>query len=403
MKHRTACLVLGAALALFTGGARAEEAPALAPADQVGKWSFSMNEPGADLKKISNPRQKKITGELQGLSRLITATPVMNPPKGFEARFWGSMTAKDRFDICSGKKCPPSRPTAVLAMMIGRYEDRGGKRKAAFNSPATMDISFNNIGHVFANLPVLFKDADGFLLPEPVRDGERAGMPAYLNKGHAVAVLAGNDRPLWLPVSRERYLKAAVAAAAKEAGIPLTPPKPQKKKGKQKPGEKQGEEKTGGGLPILVEEGRSWIDPAQEKEWVEQSRSLAGRIKESGEVLQERLQKLQADLAALTPQERTLPARVDLAAAADGQSPPLLPVESTSGVAVVTPNFGFFNAKLPPEKLQLLVVQWKFDGNTLYDPDRSDISDTLNNRALREIYRTMDWNGLRAKVIQTAP
>ncbi len=372
-------------------------APGPASAEQVGKWTFSMNESGPDLKKIGAAGQKKLKGSLQEIARLITTTPVMSPPKGFEVRFWGSFSGKDRYDICTGKHCPPSRPTAVLAMMIGRYADKGGRLKAAFNTPSTMDVSTNSLGQVFSHLPVLHKDADGYILPEPAAAGERAGMPTYLNNGHAVAVLARKSRPLWLPVSRERYLKAEIAAVSKELGLPPAPVK----KGKNKPG-KGVEVNTQSGMPILVEEGRTWIDPADEKAWVEKSRSLTGRIKESAEVLKERLLQLQAELAGLTPEQRTVQARVD-GASADGQSPSLLPLDSSSGVAVVTPNFRYFNPKLPLEALQLVVIQWKFDGNTLHDPEKSGISETLNNRALLEIYKTMDWNKLRNKVTQTAP
>lgn len=393
MKRRALCLALFSTLVLSGSVVHGEGNPP--PAEQVGKWTFSMGDSGADLKKVSAATQNKIKGSLQGVARLITSSPPMSPPRGFEVRFWGSLAGKDRFDICSGKNCPPSRPTAVLATMIGRYEDRGGKRKAAFNTPSTMDISFNNLGHVFSHLPVLFKDSRGYLLPEPQRDGERAAIPTYVNNGHAVAVLARNSQPLWLPVSRERYLQAAIAVASREAGLPPAPVRG----GKTKPAAMT----APSGKPILVEESRTWIDPTDEKEWVEKSRSLAEKIKEPVEVLQERLEKLKTELAALTPEQRRMPARVDMTAPADEGRPVLLPVESTAGVAVVTPNFRYFNPKLPPETLQLIVIQWKFDGSTSYDPEKSGISETLNNRALLEIYKTMNWNGLRAKVTQTGP
>lgn len=372
----------------------AEEAVPLA--EKAGKWTFSMSEPGADLKGLGKEKLKRIRASLQDISRLVISTPAMTPPKGFEARFWGSIAGKDRYDACAGKNCPPSRPTAVLAMMLGRYEERDNKVRAAFNTPSTMDISTNNLGHVFAHLPVLYKDAGGYLLPEPVRAGERAGMTTYLNNGHAVAVITRSDKPLWQPVSRERYLRAAIAAAAKGSGqAPAAV-----KKGKKKPLE---EVKVPSGKAILIEASRTWIDPADEKEWVEKSRSLADRISEPVEVVKERLQKLQAELAALTPEQRSMAARVDLAAAAEGQAPPLLPPDSSAGVAVVTPDFSYFNRKLPAEAIQLIVVQWKFDGNLLYDPESSGIADTLNNSKLLEIYKTLDWQKLRSKVTRTAP
>lgn len=363
--------------------------------EKVGRWSFSMSEP-ADLKKVSAETQQKLRRSLQDISSIIVSSPVMNPPEGFEARFWGAVAAKDSYYICTGKKCPPARPSATLAIMLGRYEERNGKVRAAFNTPSTMDISINNLGHVFAHLPVFYRDAEGCLVPEPQLDGERAGMLTYTNSGHAVSVLAGNNRPLWLPVSRERYLQAAIAAAAKGTGE-----NPQNdREGKQS---HSSASTVVSGKPIIVEEVKTWIDPVDKQKRVESSRSLAFELKEPVDLLKERLNKLRAELAALPPEQRTMQARVASPTTAGDEAPSLLPPDSSSGVAVVSPDFNYFNPELRFEALQLIVVQWKFDGNRLYDPEQSGISETLNNRKLLEIYKTMDWQKLRSKVTRTAP
>ena len=389
---RTLFCCLLAVLFFTVANVSADEALPLS--EQVGKWTFSMNEPGPDLKKISSASRAKLRKALQEISTIVTSTPAMTPPKGYEARFWGSIVGKDRFDICVGKSCPPSRPNAVLALMIGRYEEKEGKKRAAFNAPSTMDISVNNLGHVFASLPVIYKDKDGFLLPEPQRDNERSRMPAYLNNGHAIAVLTGNSTPLWLPVSRERYLRAAMATIAKTLGLETVP---------AEKGKKTQEVKIQTGKPILVDEGRTWIDPASEKEMLEKSRSLTDEIRDSDDLLREQLTQLQTDFAALTPEQRTMQARVELKSSEVGMEIKLLPPDSSDGVAVVTPNFGFFNKKLAPEAIQLIVVQWKFDGNPVFDPEKTGITENLNNQTLLDIYKSMDWQKLLAKVIRTAP
>lgn len=363
--------------------------------EKAGRWSFSMSEP-ADLKKVSAETQQNLRRSLQDISGIITSSPPMSPPKGFEARFWGVASAKDSYYICTGKKCPPARPTATLAMMLGRYEERNGKVRAAFNTPSTMDISINNLGHVFAHLPVFYRDGEGCLVPEPQLDGERAGMLTYTNSSHAVSVLAGNNKPLWLPVSRERYLRAAIAAAAKGAGETSQ----SDREGKQGQASEAG---LVSGKPVIVESVKTWIDPVDKKKRVESSRSLAFELKEPVDLLKERLNKLRAELAALSPEQRTMQARVASPSAAGDEAPSLLPPDSSSGVAVVSPDFNYFNPELPPEAVQLIVVQWKFDGNLLYDPEQSGISETLNNRKLLEIYKTTDWQKLRSKVTRTAP
>lgn len=363
-----------AALFLFTAQGSAAEGENLA--EKTGKWTFSMNEPGPEMKKLGSARLKTIRGNLQEIARMIATSPALSPPKGFEARFWGSASGRDRYDICTGKRCPPARPNGVLAMMIGSYEESNGRIRAAFNRAATMDISVNNLGHLFSHLPVLYRDKEGILIPEPQRDGERRGVPVYLNNGHAVAFLSRSSAPIWLPVTRERYLQAAIATLGKELVS----------------GEGQQ------GRHILVDEGRSWIDPAREKEWVEKSRSITGGIRESAEVLAERLRKLQEELAALTPEQRGSQARVDTATPAEGESPVLLPIDSSAGVGVVTPNFAFFNNKLPADAVQLVTIQWKFHGAPVFDPDRGGIEETLQNVRLLEIYRSVDWPKLAERL-----
>lgn len=386
---------------------KAEEAPSFA--EQVGKWTFSMNEAGPDLKKLSPASRTKIRKQLQEIAGMVTATSSMTPPKGFEARFWGSIAGKDRLDICTARSCPPPRANAVLAMMIGRYEAKGGKRRAAFNTPSTMDISVNNLGHVFAHLQPIYQDKDGFLLPEPQRDGERFGMPAYLNNGHAIAVLTRSSKPLWLPVTRERYLQAAMEATGKELGLPPTPEAPPAPaiKGKKKAAEKGKKQaaatKVHKGKPVLVDEGKTWVDAASDQELIEKSRSLADEVKEAAPLLQERLAQLQAEFAALTPEQRKTEARVEVKSSPVGMEVTLLPPDSSSGVAVVSPNFGFFEKKLAPEAIQLIVVQWKFDGNPVFDPEKTGITENLNNRTLLDIYKNMAWQKLVGKITQTAP
>jgi hypothetical protein len=390
---RILCCYLLSALLFTVSNIHAEEVAPLS--EKEGKWTYSISEPGADLKKLNKEKFGKIKKSLQDISRTVTSTPAMKPPKGFEARFWGSISAKDRYDSCKGKNCPPSRPTSVLALMIGRYEEKDGKIRAAFNKPSTMDISINNLGLVFANLPVLYRDSEGYMLPEPKPGGERAGMTSYLNNGRIVAVIAAKNRPLWLPVSRERYLKAAIETAGNEIGIT---PKPAKKVKKQKP--VVAEEPVG--RHVLVESGRSWVDPAEEKEWIENSRSVTTSMKEEPEKVKERIELLQKELDGLTPEQRNMQALVD-ASSADSPQAPLLPVDRTDGVAVVTPNFAYFSKKLNAEVPQLITVQWKFSGNPIYDPEQSGISEDLNNQKLLEIYRNADWGKMISKITQTEP
>ncbi len=402
MIGRTTAATLFAALLLATTPCHAVEGENLA--EKVGKWTFTMNEPGPDMKKLGAARLKSVRGNLQEIVRQITALPVMSPPKGFEARFWGSANARDRYDICAGKKCPPSRPNGVLALMIGSYGESGGKVKAAFNRPATMDIAVNNLGIVFSSLPVLNRDSDGFLLPEPQRDGERQGMPVYKNDGRVVAVLTRSSNPLWVPVSRERYLQASIAKLARDTGQPpadeVAEKKPGKGKGKKgKKGEEPGETAPAKrGMPIIIEEGRSWVDPDSQQEWVERSRTLSSDMSKPLEIMKERLGTLQEELASLTPEQRQQQARVDISSLSSGESPSLLPLDSTGGVGVVTPNFDFFDRKLPADAVQLVTVQWKFDGVPVYDPEQADISENLHNGRLLEIYKGIDWKKLAEKL-----
>lgn len=362
------------------------------PTEKTGKWTFTMNEPAPDMKKLGPASLKNLRAQLQEIARLIASSPAMSPPRGFEARFWGSASSRDRYDICSGKQCPPSRPNGVLALMIGSYSENDGKIKAAFNKAATMDIAVNNLGQVFAHLPVLNRDDDGIFLPEPQRDGERREIPTYLNNGHAVAVLSRTGVPLWQPVSRERYLRAAIGALEKELGRSVA--------AEDKEQQENGTTGTGmeKGRRILREESRSWIDPATGKAWVEKSRALSFDGKESPEQVTERLGKLRAELDKLTPEQKQQQARVAPPVPGDGEEPVLLPPGSTTGAGVVTPDFAYFNRTLPPDAVQLITLQWKFAGTPAFDPDKTGIVENLQNSRLLEIYRSVAWHKLGEKL-----
>jgi len=371
---RMTAALLAAMLLASTPGF-AEEPPGLA--EKKGKWTFSMNEPGPEMKKFGDRGMKSVRATLQEIAKYITTSPTFTPPKGFEARFWGSASGKNRFDSCSGKQCPGERPGGALALLIGSYEESAGKVKAAFNRAATMDIGVNDLGQIFSHLPLLYRDEAGVLLPEPRRDGERRGMPVFVNNGHAVAFLTRNTAPMWQPVSRERFLRAAIAATS--ARLAST------------------DEQSG--MPVLVEEGRSSLAPTGDRELIERSRSISGELRESAELLGVRLGKLKEELASLTPEQKSQQARIESTAPPEGGTPALLPVESKDGVGVVTPDFAFFNSKLPAEAVQLVTIQWKFHGKPVFDPDKGETADNnLQNGKLLEIYRGVDWPGMANRV-----
>ncbi len=371
---RMTAALLAAMLLASTPGF-AEEPPGLA--EKKGKWTFSMNEPGPEMKKFGDRGMKSVRATLQEIAKYITTSPTFTPPKGFEARFWGSASGKNRFDSCSGKQCPGERPGGALALLIGSYEESAGKVKAAFNRAATMDIGVNDLGQIFSHLPLLYRDEAGVLLPEPRRDGERRGMPVFVNNGHAVAFLTRNTAPMWQPVSRERFLQAAIAATS--ARLAST------------------DEQSG--MPVLVEEGRSSLAPTGDRELIERSRSISGELRESAELLGVRLGKLKEELASLTPEQKSQQARIESTAPPEGGTPALLPVESKDGVGVVTPDFAFFNSKLPAEAVQLVTIQWKFHGKPVFDPDKGETADNnLQNGKLLEIYRGVDWPGMANRV-----
>ncbi len=51
-------------------------------------------------------------------------------------------------------------------------------------------------------------------------------------------------------------------------------------------------------------------------------------------------------------------ARVDIITTVTGEIPSLLPHDSSSEVAVVSPDFGYFSPELSAEAIQLIIVQW---------------------------------------------
>ncbi|MFA5911631.1 MAG: hypothetical protein WC815_22870 [Vicinamibacterales bacterium] len=206
-------------------------AAALPAAGQKTTTRSLANEPGTWRPWTCNglsPSDLKILGftladtnafktRLQHIADLFRASPVWNPPMGVDPSLSGSLFGPSAYSP-SAKKLK-NQPIGGTIMM-GSFEHYevirttgGQERRERYIGDETphimLDVNWLPRGSG-VNMP---GDEDGEFFLEPVRTAEIGGFPAYGD----MLVITKNGRPIWTPVSRERYLKAFIAKRRPDA------------------------------------------------------------------------------------------------------------------------------------------------------------------------------------------
>jgi len=131
--------------------------------------------------------KRSITGiyksEFEKITSIITSWDSLNPPQGFQAYFWGADNSLEVYFLPylyenNKKITSESGPGLIFHINAPLY---------MFGSPITADI---------------------FLCPQKVSDF--FGYPVYRNGKGEVTILSKKNIPLFIPVTREEYLKTLI-------------------------------------------------------------------------------------------------------------------------------------------------------------------------------------------------
>jgi len=193
------CMTLGILMLTAALSAGAEKTTTRTLSNEPHTWRpWTCNGlPASDLKllgfTLSDANAFKT--RLQQIADIFRKAPVWNPPMGVYPHLSGSLLGPPAY-IPYAKKLK-YHPIAGYIMM-GSFKHIGGE---------TLFIM------IYVNLMPggggvnMLSDDEGEFYEDPVRTADIGGFPTYGDK----LIIAKNGRPLWTPISRERYLKAFIA------------------------------------------------------------------------------------------------------------------------------------------------------------------------------------------------
>ncbi len=152
---------------------------------------------------------------LQQIAEVFQSSPVWNKPMGVDPSLTGSLFMP--WTVSSAAK--KNQPIAGTIMM-GSFDHYEVIRQVG-NREEHEHYVGGETSHIMIDVNMLPKgggvnmlsDNEGEFYEEPVRTADMGGFPTYGD----LLIMAKNGRPVWTPVSRERYLKAFIAKRRPDA------------------------------------------------------------------------------------------------------------------------------------------------------------------------------------------
>lgn len=218
MQKQLGGFAVALSLALLGASPAAQQGTLRTLADEPGKWhpwSFGGGDLSAgELRRLraTPDNVAALKARLGEVASVLRAASIWNSPMGVDAHLSGGVSAPI---------VPAAQQYQPLAgyILMGSFEHfeiaQGSEpyEHAVAGETPLMQIVFNRVPTFRGG--TLLKDELGEFAAEPSRAADILGFPAYGD----LLVIATNGRPLWAPVSRERFLKAFVAERRGEAAI----------------------------------------------------------------------------------------------------------------------------------------------------------------------------------------
>jgi hypothetical protein len=203
------------ALALITipaPGARAD--PPVPPHEHPGQVVTRVSR-FRDLARemaLSGAEQAVVRAKLSEIVKVLRTHAIFNPPKGFDAELVSTLVSPAE---CRQPPCRRHRVAHEVRLKIYGLRRTGGGVRAPRTSARGLTFTANQPGRVGEAVDgELTDDLGRPLLKEPRLVRRFAGVPLY--EGNLL-VLVRTARPLFLPVTREQFLRARLRQLAQEA------------------------------------------------------------------------------------------------------------------------------------------------------------------------------------------
>lgn len=302
---------------------------------------------------------------LQQIAEIFRTSPVWNPPMGVDPSLTGSFFGPSSYFPYARKR--KNQPIAGIIMM-GSFEHfevirtTGGRKQRE-------RIIGDETNHLMIDVNWLpggggvnmLSDDEGEFYEEPVRTADIGGFPTYGD----LLVITKNGRPVWTPISRERFLKAFIAKRRPDAANAEISIADQRKKyeefiapaatsARQAKYKAAIDKVASKGAPAVEHERRYW-ERDEADNLAALKRGASHDPKDSAFAgLIAGLKAAEDQLAAMSPADRSGPACL-LEAWSDPTKSGLVPMGTPKGVPLVGKNPNFFDPQLPRSVPQIIV------------------------------------------------
>lgn len=183
----------------------------------AGLWRAStFHTPDAANWKLSPAQVNTIHAKLKLISDVFRDVPALKPPVGVEILVNHGAGGNGITSDGGVLRMPPSG--IDLRMFVYGQTCESCAVRPAEESSGDIGIEINSIDVLYENWRQPYATDDkGPMFVAPNRVGELAGFPIYEapGRGRKVVLTNGNTRPLWVPVSQERYIRHLLAVAEK--------------------------------------------------------------------------------------------------------------------------------------------------------------------------------------------
>jgi len=344
--------------------------------EPTGRW-LPWSEDNFAQEQMSPEFIRKEHDILTALAQPFRHLPILSSPPGVEVRAQRSMGYHAHL------KEPMPGAELFIQIFHPTYKEAG-------EASADVKAYINNLSVVFPlNGAGGTKDEKGMIYLEPVQVGKLAGAPVYwLEKPRScMVVFKAHDKPLWKPVSRERYLLQRIHELEKSMGDTRKDYEQGKKEqAVNQRGMTEEQQKA------LIEQIRQ-TDPKaakdMEKQFAQMRKMMAEQMPEMrkqadadlakmGEKTNPIIQKLKDELAAMSPAQRASAAY--LSGLGHSEVSGLGAADAMGSRALVAPAEDYFSNSGDLAKAQLLAIQFSSAAN--HSPETV---------ILTRLRKDMDW------------
>jgi hypothetical protein len=365
-------------------------------------WSFQGGDPSpGELRRLGATAADvtAIRTRIKQVADILHATPVWVTPMGVDAHLSGSVSAP----IVPGAQ--PYQPLAG-SILFGSYEHfeiaQGAEpyEHTVAGETLLISIDFNHVP-IFHSGGILLKDDRGEFAREPQRSPDLVGFQNYRD----LIVIATNGRPLTVPVSRERFLKAFIAKRRGEAALADTYIADQQKKldefkkpeaaaaRQAKYAEKVAAVAAKSGAQAADHERKYWErDEADTLRDLTKGASRDPAVSRQAAIIAG-LKAAEDQLAAASPDDRQKQAcYVD--SAADPSKSGLTPMGTPGCGPLISQNLEYFDPKLPRSVIQIITASQFGEAEKIWHkgrPAAGSTSGSLDMWTTWEAFRTADW------------